>query len=352
MIRRHKYFERNVVPDLLLTLSENYSNTLETVITYTSGDFSYRYEPEWAKFPEELWGWVISGIACDKEDNIYVTMKNKEAPIVKLNKDGEVVGILGKGLPIAKLHGISIAEDGSIYVADDNNHVVFHLDPAGQLLQQFGTLGVPSDSGYHTDYVDPADKSKPITIKVYSDDGTEVEKIISNSAYKSIQRLAPPFNKPTKMLSHKGRLYASDGYGNAAVHVFDTDGHLLKSWGGPGDEPGKFAIVHSLWIDKKDRIWVCDRENDRVQVFTLDGELLKVLDGLWYPVDVWSDDSYVYVLQNEGRVSIYDMDYDLLAEIGHWQCGNIAAHSMTGDSGSRLYLADCGAKGVSRLVRI
>ena len=352
MIRRYTYFERNVVPTLLYTLDENISNRLEGEILYKSGDFTYRYQPEWAKFPDELWGYVISGVAADRDDHIYVTLKCKDAPIAKFDRDGRLLCTFGEKLPFAKLHGISVAEDQTIWVTDDTNHVAFHVDQQGKLLLTIGTLGVPSDSGYRADFVDPEDHSKPLIVKVFDDQGNEIEKVISQSAYKSIKRMAPPFNKPTKIISCADGLFASDGYGNTAIHAFDTDGNLLRSWGSPGTAPGAFSIVHSLWIDKMKRIWACDRENDRVQVFTMNGKLLQVLDGLWYPVDVWDDGTFVYILQNDGCVSIFDMQYQLKAEIGHWRSANLTAHAITGDSRGNLYLADCGVKGVVRLERV
>lgn len=352
MIRRYEYFKRNVVPTLLYTLDEDISNQIESEQYYSSGGLSYRYIPEWAKLPEELWGHVISGIACDEEDCVYLTMRCKQAPIVKLDPEGNFLCALGQQLPIAKLHGISIGPSGSIWVTDDTNHVAFELDRNGRLLKQLGTLGRPSNSGYHPDYIAPDDTSQPIRVKVYDEYGAEVERIVSNSAYRSIERLAPPFNKPTKIIETQGHgLFASDGYGNTAIHAFDQDGNLLRSWGGPGREPGHFSIVHSLWIDSRRRIWACDREQDRVQVFSMDGELLRILDGLFAPSDVFSDQQNAYVLEADGRISIYDLDYRLVAQIGHWQCANLSAHSMTGDSKGNLLIADCGVKGVVKLER-
>lgn len=308
MVRRYKYFERNVVPALLYTLSEDYENQFENEITYASGEFRYRYHPEWVKLPDELWGNVIRGVACDSEGCLYFTMRCKEAPIGKADQEGRLIGTFGRELPFERLHGISVAEDGTIWVADDMNHAVFQLDPDGKLLKTIGHPGVPADT--------------------------------------------LPFNKPTKLVPHSCGLFASDGYGNSSVHVFDRDGNLLRSWGAPGEKAGEFDAVHSVLIDEKKRVWVCDRNNDRVQIFSMDGQILKILEDLWNPVDVWSDGVYVYVLQNEGCISIYDMDYRLAAELGHWQCGNLIAHSFTGDDKGNLYLADCGVKGIIKLEKL
>ena len=73
---------------------------------------------------------------------------------------------------------------------------------------------------------------------------------------------------------------------------------------------------------------------------------------MWYPVDVFSDNNNIYILQNDGLVGIYDYDFNVVAEIGHWQSGNMVAHAFTGDDKGNLYLADCGVKGIFKLERI
>src|SRR3546814_17519499 len=55
-----------------------------------------------------------------------------------------------------------------------------------------------------------------------------------------------PFHRCTHTaLSPDGEIYGSDGYGNACVHKYATDGRLLKTWGGPGTDPGRFNIVNN-----------------------------------------------------------------------------------------------------------
>ena len=68
----------------------------------------------------------------------------------------------------------------------------------------------------------------------------------------------------------------TDGYGNARVHKFAADGTYLFSWGEPGTAPGQFNLPHGVWIDRRGRVLVADRENDRVQVFDQEGKLLEI----------------------------------------------------------------------------
>jgi hypothetical protein len=96
---------------------------------------------------------------------------------------------------------------------------------------------------------------------------------------KSLHSAAPPFNRPTKVaVAPSGDLFISDGYGNAAVHHFGPDEQLIATWGGGGSEPGLFRTPHYVAITPANEVLVCDRENGRLQFFSVDGELRRVVD--------------------------------------------------------------------------
>src|SRR5205823_7214544 len=135
--------------------------------------------------------------------------------------------------------------DDSVYCVDDAGHSVRKFTPEGKLLLQIGPAGTPSDTGY---------------------DGANVA---------SVARAAGPFNRPTNLaVAPNGDLYVSDGYGNARVHRFSPGGELRRSWGEPGSGPGQFMIPHGVTVHPDGRVFVCDRENDRIQIFSPDGEFL------------------------------------------------------------------------------
>ena len=81
------------------------------------------------------------------------------------------------------------------------------------------------------------------------------------------------FNKPADVAvsERTDEVYVADGYGNARVAVFTYDGRFLRQWGAAGAGPGQFRVVHSVTLDAEDNVYVGDRENARVQVFSADG---------------------------------------------------------------------------------
>src|SRR5439155_24473931 len=58
------------------------------------------------------------------------------------------------------------------------------------------------------------------------------------------------------------------------VHQFSPPGELMRSWCTHGKGPGQFFIPHSIAVSADGRVFVCDRENDRIQIFSPDGEYL------------------------------------------------------------------------------
>ena len=146
-------------------------------------------------------------------------------------------------------------------------------------------------------------------------------------------------------------MFVTDGYGNARVHKFAADGTHLFSWGEPGTGPGQFNLPHGVWIDRRGRVLVGDRENDRVQVFDQEGKFLRVwptklIGPAFFYVDA---DDIVYIPEhNGGLVSVLTLDGERLA---HWGDPSFrSCHGIWGDSHGDLYVVRPGAWGRQRRV--
>ena len=257
------------------------------------GEGKYRYElvEGWGKYPEG-WEYIdVTGVTVDRQDRVYVLNRGAH-PIMVFNRDGTLVTSWGEDF-FGRAHGSCTGPDGSIYCTDDISHTVSKFTSEGKLLMMLGEKGVSSNSGY-------------------------VKKQDLFESLATIQRGAPPFNRPTGVsLSSYGDILISDGYGNARVHKFSSDGDLLYSWGEPGTAPGQFVLPHNLWVDKKDRVWVVDRENRRVQIFDIQGNFLAQWTNLARPTDLVMDsDDIVYISELEQTVSIFTMDGKLLTRWG------------------------------------
>jgi len=287
---------------------------------YGEGDYKYELVEGWGKYPE---GWEymdVTGICTDAQDRVYVLNRGAH-PIMVFDRNGTLITSWGEDF-FGRAHGSCSGPDGSIYCTDDINHTVSKFTPEGKLLMMLGEKGVSSDSGY-------------------------VKKADLFESLATIQRGAPPFNRPTGVrLSSTGDIFVSDGYGNARVHKFNSNGDLLLSWGEPGNGPGQFLLPHNIWLDKSDQVWVSDRENRRIQVFDVQGKFLFQWTDLGRPTDLCIDkDNVVYVTELEQKVSIFDKDKNLLSSWGSPGATGpnalfVAPHDIAIDSHGDLYVGE------------
>jgi DNA-binding beta-propeller fold protein YncE len=223
-----------------------------------AGDLRYEALVQWESLPDG-WSFVeVAGVATDSQDRVYVFNRG-EHPLVIFDPGGRFVSSWGEG-QFRRPHGIFIGPDDAVYCTDDLDHNVRKFTPDGRLLLTLGSSGQPSDTG-----------------------------IVGND-YRTIRRAGPPFNRPTNLaLAPDGSIYVTDGYGNARVHCFAANGRLLFSWGEPGTGPGQFNLPHGIALDRFGRVYVADRENSRIQVFTPEGKFLAEWTDVIRPTQIFID---------------------------------------------------------------
>ncbi|MFH1140847.1 MAG: peptidyl-alpha-hydroxyglycine alpha-amidating lyase family protein [Chloroflexota bacterium] len=269
----------------------------------------------WAKRPRRAVFIDVVAIATDAKDNVYVLNRGPESVQV-FNRDGDFLRSFGKG-QFVRVHSMFIDKKGDLFVADDEGHTITKWSPSGDLLLTLGQKGKPSDTGY---------------------DGRD---------FRTIERGGPPFNRPTDVsVASNGDIYVTDGYGNARVHCFAPDGKHKLSWGEPGSGKCQFNIPHGLVIDKQDRVLVSDRENNRIQVFTLKGELMAIWDGLYRPNSIrLSPEGVLCVAELTNRVSFWSLDGKLLDRWGDEGMsvdagGLVSPHGIAMDSHGDVYVGE------------
>jgi DNA-binding beta-propeller fold protein YncE len=180
-----------------------------------------------------------------------------------------------------------------------------------------------------------------------------------------------PFNSPTHVAidPRNGDWFVSDGYRNSSVHRFDETGKHIMSWGESGSGPGQFALPHNICMVGEDRVLVADRENYRLQMFTVDGEFI-LEKRVHKPQALFAgtgNDTNIYVAEGrpplvmEGvlrlgkRVAVLDRDLNELVSIGNEMSGQapdqfISPHAMAVDSEGSIYVAEVSYNGLgSRL---
>ena len=291
----------------------------------------------WEQMPEG-WSFIeVAGVACDSADRVYVFCRG-EYPVIVFDKEGKFIDTWGAGV-FSVPHGIFIDPKDNVYLVDCGDHTIRQYRPNGEWVRILGNKDRSSDTGFEMD--------------------------VSPVAY-----AGEPFNRLTNVaVLPGGDMYVADGYGNARVHKFNADGELEFSWGTPGSGPGEFNLPHGIAVDSAGTVYVADRENSRIQLFSPVGEYQTSWDFVNRPDDIFIDDQdqvHVaelgfrsgvgypphYRLMNAppvghdplARVGIYDPQGNTIARIGGEEevlPGNfIAPHGLWADSRGDLYVGE------------
>jgi DNA-binding beta-propeller fold protein YncE len=165
----------------------------------------------------------------------------------------------------------------------------FNVDgPSGLTVDRYGRLLVADTHFYR--------------VLVYDDQGKLLFQIGDG-----VQGTKPgQFGYTTDVVIDKaGNFYVAEYGENDRIQVFSPEGQWLRQWGGHGYAPGEFLRPRALAIDGQDRLYVADSCNHRIQVFDTDGKLLRMwgtrgaeLGELSYPYDVAiGPDGFLYVCE-------------------------------------------------------
>ena len=287
--------------------------------TVGAGKYTYVLIQDWAKLPPgETFGFV-SAVATDSQDRVYA-FQRKGPPIVIFDSEGTYVSSWGNGAFLFA-HGISITND-VVYLTDRDSSVCLLFTLDGKPIQMLGRHGVHSDTG-------------------------------CEQPGELVPRAAGPFNYPAELVvDPAGDLYVADGYRNARVHRFSPAGELKLSWGEPGKSgPNQFHLPHSLLVHDG-RVYVCDRENHRLQLFGRDGQHLTTWTDIQRPMDISVDaEGLLYV--SEGPVEGSGPRLSVLTTAGEVQARFACrgGHGSWVDSRGDIYVGLNDLGGVDKFVR-
>ena len=216
------------------------------------------------------------GAVIDKAGNIYITTDTKRG-IVVFSPTGKFLRAVG---PTA-IHGLEIREEGGteyIYGARPNDHQVVKLKLDG--TQEWAFRFPPEVDGAY------AAAFKPCAVTVAPD----------------------------------GSIFVADGYGANYLLKFDKERRFVKAFGGPGPAEGKFNTCHGIALDtrlEKPLLLVCNRNNNRVEYWDLDGNFVRVIQkNLRMPAAVHIRGDYAVVPELQGRVTVLDKDGAIVAQVG------------------------------------
>lgn len=254
---------------------------------------------------------AVMGVAVDAAGRVYV-LQRAVHPVLVFDRDGHFLRSWGQGLFTAP-HGCRIDPQGSLWLTDTGDHQVMRFTTGGRLLATYGTRNRPGRDQTH-------------------------------------------FNQPADIaFGPSGDIYIADGYGNARVVRLSASGKYLGAWGRRGTGPGEFRLVHSIAVDASGHVYVVDRANARIQVFSPEGRFLTQWRHIGHPFGLYlTRDQKLFVADGiANAVSIYTLQGKRLARWGGARAPSgpmRRAHLLTVDDTGAVYVAEVEGKRVRKFL--
>lgn len=235
----------------------------------------YATQRDWGELPPGMEWAAVTAVEPSPDGRfIYVVHRcqanscedRSEPPILKYDYDGNLLASFGSGLFVFP-HGATVDTEGNLWVTDarDNGTIgnqVFKFSPDGEILMTLGEQGVSGSEAGLLHW--------PNDVVVDPDSG---DIFIAES--------------------HR------NGMNNRIVH-FAADGRYIKEFGSKGSGPGELSEPHTIAMDSRGRLFVGDRENNRIQIFSQDGELIDVWRQFGRPSGIFiTPDDTIYVADSE-----------------------------------------------------
>ncbi|HEY1860573.1 MAG TPA: hypothetical protein VGG61_09485, partial [Gemmataceae bacterium] len=344
----------------------------------------FEVDPMWPKPLPNHWllGMTI-GVSVDAQDHIWIIhrggslerMENYLAanppaseccmaapPVLEFDEEGTLIGHWGgpgQGYDWpASNHGITVDYKGNVWIGGNGRGAAVAPPTQAAALNESQPGGGPFNDNM---------------VLKFTQDGKFLMQIGHPGKSKGSNDLEN-LKGPAKMFVDKdaNELYVADGYGNHRVIVFDADtGKAKRYWGAYGHKPDDTSLgpynpdappapqfrnpVHCAEIANDGLLYVCDRVNDRIQVFKKDGTFVKEMiiakrtlgDGSVWDIAFSKDPQQKYIFLADGsNEKVYIILRDTLEILtsfgdGGRQPGEFyAVHSIATDSKGNIFTTE------------
>jgi NHL repeat len=329
----------------------------------------FRADPSWPAVPNNWVFGEVSSVAVDSQDHVWIIHRpNTVPPEQRAKAAPPVLEFDGQGKFMASWGGPAAGYDWP-----EREHGIY-VDPAN-----FVWIG--GNNGYGTPL--PPGDSDDMVLK-FTAAGKFVLQIggrNSSGGNADTRNLHQPADSFLNRAANE--IFIADGYANQRVIVFDAGtGAFKRMWGafgnkpetpaaaaaagsGPADGPSQFGLVHSIKVSTDGLVYVADRSNHRIQVFTTAGKYItqkfigatgQTAAGLAFSPDSAQQFFYVADLANSQIVVLNRKTLDVITTFGRAGAapGEFATlHHLAADSKGNIYTAEIGRnRRAQKLVRM
>ena len=270
----------------------------ESKLVVGEGEHKFEVTHDWPQLPSQFTWQTTHNVAVDKAGNVYVIHEGradqKDHPSIFIfDADGKYIRSFGSQFQGGG-HGIEIRQEGGeefLYVC------------AYQHLKTFAKLNLKGETVWQ--------KYAPMESGVYA----------AGEDKKPTGQWGRDRFMPTNFaFLDDGGFLLADGYGAFYIHRYDKNGKWLSCFGGSGGGEGKFNTPHGVWIDKRigrePSIVVCDRANNTLQYFTMDGTYTETLKGYGLPANAETWKNLLVIPELHARVTLLNEKNEVVARLG------------------------------------
>ncbi len=227
-------------------------------------------------------------------------------------------------------HGLAQDRAGLIYLAhtvhssSTSQDAVCVFSPEGRFLRSWGSRfaggahGLDLREEAETEYLYHCDTKARLVVKTSLEGEVVWERGVPVESGKYSE--GQPYVPTNVAFSPSGGLWVADGYGSHWIHKYTRDGDYVKTFGGPGSEPGKVQQPHGLWVDDRGPeplLAVADRANRRIQYFDMAGGHVRFESrGMRLPCHFDTRGGEMLVPDLQSVVTLLDEDNEVIVQLG------------------------------------
>jgi hypothetical protein len=306
-----------------------------TPIIIGEGAFRYELDPKWGQLPAGMSYGYGCAVVVDSKDRVFVTSRSTNPCVAIFDKDGQLLETWSKDF--GDKVGYSVEQ-----IKDTAHGLFWSLEGKQEFL-------------YWTENASTNREGPKFGRRVYKTDLNGKVLYTLGPGVKSGSDSQPfDLTNPTDVaVAPNGDIYIVDGYGSQKVHRFDKNFKWLKTIGGPGKDHGQFNVCHGVWVStlgKEPEVYIADRHNDRIEVFSLELEYKRTVGDIRTPCCFYQHHGHLFIPELGQRVTVMDAHDKVVARLGDGKGfeKEIAKHpdkfafphALTLDSQGNLYVIE------------